>query len=639
VEAESGTLAGGATVQALTSPPNNSFSSPTLEASGHAYVQINATGQSVTLQNNTGQSITALNVRYAIPDSSGGGGITSTMNLYVNGVFRQTINLSSVQTWCYETSGSQNGFSQTPSSGQPHLFFDEAHFFIVAPAVAAGSTITLKKDSANTASFYWIDVVDMENPPGPLSQPANSLSITSYGAVANNPSTDNTTAINNCFSACRSQGKIAWIPSGTFYLNKSPCALYATSITIQGAGMWYSTIYANPSLPASGLQNILACNSCTVQDVFFDSNARSRLNADGNGGGLIVSGNNWVINRVWVQHEGAGVWADGVTGTVENSRLLSCWADGVNLNNGNGGSGNTTGNNLTVTNCFVRGPEDDGLALNSGSRTGNVQMQNCAIVNCTSVAPRWANNLGIYGGANISVKNNLLADSVGQYGLSIGQFTSNGMPLDSGTVANNTLNRCGCYGFYNQAGIPALNVGTSATIKNVNVADNTVNNALFMGVGLNFCGANVVVQNNTVNAPGTTGVLIPSGSSGSAQIQYNVVENLKSGQSAYINNASGTFTATLTGNSWQGAIFYQNTQYGGTASQALSVGTYTLAQLAAKGVPNDWASSARVPSGRTVIMYHDDNFAGTSWTLTSDTPDFSTLSPSANDQMSSCKIQ
>jgi hypothetical protein len=117
------------------------------------------------------------------------------------------------------------------------------------------------------------------------------------------------------------------------------------------------------------------------------------------------------------------------------------------------------------------------------------------------------------------------------------------------------------------------------------------------------------------------------------------VENLKSGQSAYINNASGTFTATLTGNSWQGAIFYQNTQYGGTASQALSVGTYTLSQLAAKGVPNDWASSARVPSGRTVIMYHDDNFAGTSWTLTSDTPDFSTLSPSANDQMSSCKIQ
>ncbi|MDB6019743.1 MAG: Xylan 1,4-beta-xylosidase [Pedosphaera sp.] len=88
-----------------------------------------------------------------------------------------------------------------------------------------------------------------------------------------------------------------------------------------------------------------------------------------------------------------------------------------------------------------------------------------------------------------------------------------------------------------------------------------------------------------------------------------------------------------------GVTFYQNTQYGGTASQTLAKETYTLSQLAAQGVPNDWASSTRIPSGWTVIMYHDDNFAGTSWTLTADTPDFSTLSPSATDQMSSCKIQ
>jgi alpha-L-fucosidase len=85
--------------------------------------------------------------------------------------------------------------------------------------------------------------------------------------------------------------------------------------------------------------------------------------------------------------------------------------------------------------------------------------------------------------------------------------------------------------------------------------------------------------------------------------------------------------------------FYQNTGYGGTASQTLQKGTYTLSQLAAKGVPNDWASSVKIPAGWTVIMYSDDNFAGTSWTRTSDTSDFTTLSPNANDQMSSCRIQ
>jgi hypothetical protein len=88
-----------------------------------------------------------------------------------------------------------------------------------------------------------------------------------------------------------------------------------------------------------------------------------------------------------------------------------------------------------------------------------------------------------------------------------------------------------------------------------------------------------------------------------------------------------------------GVTFYQNTVYGGTPSQLLAKGTYTMAQLAAKGVPNDWASSVKIPAGWTVIIYSDNNYGGTSWTLTSDTASFISLSPSANDQMSSCRIQ
>jgi lysophospholipase L1-like esterase len=88
-----------------------------------------------------------------------------------------------------------------------------------------------------------------------------------------------------------------------------------------------------------------------------------------------------------------------------------------------------------------------------------------------------------------------------------------------------------------------------------------------------------------------------------------------------------------------GVTFYGDVNYGGGVSQVLPVGTYTLPQLAARGMPNDWASSVRVPAGRTVIMYSDDNFMGTSWTRTADTPDFTTLSPTANDKVSSVKVQ
>ena len=88
-----------------------------------------------------------------------------------------------------------------------------------------------------------------------------------------------------------------------------------------------------------------------------------------------------------------------------------------------------------------------------------------------------------------------------------------------------------------------------------------------------------------------------------------------------------------------GVTFYQDINFGGTASQVLAKGNYTLSQLAGKGVPNDWASSVRVPAGWTVIMYQDDNFTGQSWTLTSDVSSFITLSPNGNDKLSSCRIQ
>ena len=97
--------------------------------------------------------------------------------------------------------------------------------------------------------------------------------------------------------------------------------------------------------------------------------------------------------------------------------------------------------------------------------------------------------------------------------------------------------------------------------------------------------------------------------------------------------SSGTISDTT------GVIFYDSFNYAGTASQTLAKGTYTMAQLAAKGVPNDWACSVKIPIGWTVIMYQNDNFAGTSWTMTSDTPLFNSLSPSGDNQMSSCKIQ
>jgi len=90
---------------------------------------------------------------------------------------------------------------------------------------------------------------------------------------------------------------------------------------------------------------------------------------------------------------------------------------------------------------------------------------------------------------------------------------------------------------------------------------------------------------------------------------------------------------------FENPVFYQDANYGGIVSQTLPIGNYTAAQLSAKGILANWASSAKVPFPRTITMYSEDNFTGNSWVLTDDTPNFTTLSPNANEQMMSCRVQ
>ncbi|WP_246143796.1 glycosyl hydrolase family 28-related protein [Actinacidiphila oryziradicis] len=270
----------------LTSAPTTQYSSAALEASGHAYVHLSGTGQSVQWTNTTGQPISFVNLRVSIPDSPSGGGITATLDLYVNGTFRQALNLNSKQTLVYEGNNNYNtSDNQNPADGNPRVFYDESHAFVTGTPIAPGSTFSLRKSSSSTAAYYDVDVIDVENPPAPLTQPANSVSITSCGAVADNTPTngaadsqavDSRAAIQNCINQAQSQAKILWIPQGTFYV-KGVDGLQAQGITIAGAGMWYSTIYRDVPLPNSTpLGALFSVTSCTVQNLHIDANEQRR---------------------------------------------------------------------------------------------------------------------------------------------------------------------------------------------------------------------------------------------------------------------------------------------------------------------------------------------------------------------------
>jgi hypothetical protein len=579
-EAEAGTVTGGATVVSLTSAPTTEYSSPALEASGHAYVHLSGTGQQVSWTNNTGAPITFINVRLSIPDSSNGTGMTSTLDLDVNGTFRQAVNVNSKQSWIYEGTDYNGNDDENPADGDPRVFFDESHTFISGSPIAPGSTFSLVKDSSNSAAFYDVDVVDLENPPAPLSQPANSISITSCGAVAdNNPTngsadagaTDSTSAIQNCINQAESQKKTLWIPQGTFYL-KGTIGLQAQGITIAGAGMWYSNIYRDVPLPNNTpLAALFSVTSCTVQNIHLDSDETGRAEQYGGGGAMDTTGTNWVANGIWTQHTLSGFWASGTGGTVENSRLTTIWADGINLNNVSLNA--NTGNNLTAKNNFVRGTGDDAIAINSvaynGSTTYNA-MSNVTVTNNTSIAPWGGKGVAIYGGSGHHVENNYVSDTARYIGIGAGRFGVNGSDLTSATVSGNVIVRSGGNA-YNQ-GQPALHVGNggdgqnTGTVSNVTVSGNTITDSVYDAVGFSTS-TGTQLSDNTIVSPWRNGIVISPpfypAPTGSATITGNSVSGLKSGMVPFADDSSG-FTATVNNNSWQNSI--SEGPYGGTAA-------------------------------------------------------------------------
>jgi hypothetical protein len=81
---------------------------------------------------------------------------------------------------------------------------------------------------------------------------------------------------------------------------------------------------------------------------------------------------------------------------------------------------------------------------------------------------------------------------------------------------------------------------------------------------------------------------------------------------------------------------FADIEYGGDFVR-LGPGEYTLADLQATGVPNDWLSSLWVPAGFRVQIFSDDPFLGPSWVLEQNTANF--LDIGANDVTSSVLVE
>ncbi|MGW6599009.1 glycosyl hydrolase family 28-related protein [Streptomyces sp. NPDC055036] len=551
VEAESGSLGGGAVVRSIRpGDPAPTKASLETEASGYSLVELSSTGDSVKIWNKTGKKANALVVRASIPDAPEGGGITASLNLYVNGQFRQAISLSSAQAWNYREATTNP--DDPNAGGMPYRFYNEFPVWVTGAPIAPGSTITLRKDAANTAAVYDIDSIDLENVGAAPAQPADSLSVVSYGADPDF-SKDSTVAIQDTVNAARQQGKSVWIPQGKYLTNSLVSKpLDFTGVTVRGAGMWHTTLYRKVPLPANSWRSqILVGSGTTVTDLQVDTNAIWR-GVGGTGGsdyGFNASGaGGWLLDRIWTRHIDAN-WLSGTGGIARNSRTADSYGDGFNINNGNTKNPDRQGVNITVQNNFARGTGDDSFAVYSDAGTAgtNGQLSGAKILNNTAIAPWWANGLRIAGGRDIEMKNNLVNSVSSNSALDIAVFGDTGHPLESATVSGNVL--LGGGGWNGVRHGVRISSPTSTSLypdayTNVTLTNNILRGALRAGLYIDVTRVNATLKKNTIDGPATQGIWITSGVTGTGSFTGNTVRNLRPGQDATRNDSASTFKIT-----------------------------------------------------------------------------------------------
>jgi parallel beta-helix repeat protein len=427
------TASGGAsvpfrTVEAECSATNGSAVGPDYtqasiasEASGRQAVRI-GTGQYVEFT--LPAAANSINVHYNLPDGSSG-----RLSVYVNGT-KLGSGLSVTSRYSYVDT------SWIPGA-KTHHFFDDARLLFGQNA-SAGAKVRVAADSGDVGQAT-IDLADFEQVGGAGTKPSAALSVTDYGATANDAS-DDSQAFRTGLAAARSQGRELWVPPGRFEIGS---ALQIDQTTVRGAGQWYTVLHGN-----NIFNNGSASGNIKLYDfaVFGDVTERNDGSPDNAFHGVL--GNGSVVSGLWIQDTKCGLWLmNGASSnvTIENNRILDTQADGVNFD------GAVT--NSTLRNNYLRNNGDDGLALwsNGQADSGN------SLVNNTVVQPNLANGIALYGGSNNTVSGNLVQDTNALGGGYLVANRFNSVPLSGAvTLSNNTALRAGALDPNWQFGVGAL---------------------------------------------------------------------------------------------------------------------------------------------------------------------------------------
>ncbi|MEV4555624.1 discoidin domain-containing protein [Kitasatospora sp. NPDC049285] len=462
-EAEDGVLAGGAQVVG----PNRTIGDLAGEASGRKAVTLNNTGASVefTAKADTNTLVT----RFSIPDAAGGDGTNATLNVYVDGTFLKSIDLTSKYAWLY---GSETSPGNTPSAGSQRHIYDEANV-LLGTTVHAGSKIRLQKDTANT-SQYAIDFVSLEQ----ATQIANP-DPAKYVVPAGFSHQDVQNALDKVRMDTTGTLVGVYLPAGD-YQTASKFQVYGKAVKVIGAGPWFTRFYAPTSQSNTdvGFRAESTANGSTFSGFAYFGNYTSRI--DGPGKVFDFSNvANITIDNIWTEHMVCMYWgANTDSMTITNSRIRDTFADGINMTNG-------STDNL-VSNNEARATGDDSFALFSAIDAGGADEKNNVFQNLTSILTWRAAGVAVYGGFANTFRNIHIADTLCYSGITISSldfgYPMNGFGTDPTNLQNISIVRAGGH-FWGAQTFPGIWVfSASKVFQGIRVSDVDIVDPTYSGI-------------------------------------------------------------------------------------------------------------------------------------------------------------
>ena len=446
------------------------------EASGRRAVRL-LPGQYVELT--LPRPTNALTVRYSIPDAPGGGGITAPLRVTVGRAPARTMTLTSQYAWLYN----QYPFTNDPGADllhpdwwitecacvpaattpapviskpfRPHHFYDEQRL-LLGRTHRAGEVVRLTAPHGTAAAWTVIDLVDahLVAPPRTVPRAVNALS---FGAdpTGRRESAD---AFDRAIAYARRVDRPLYLPPGTYQVNRH---IVVDDVTIAGAGSWYTIVRGRevtldtPAPDGSRHTGVGfygrdaadgGSSDVRLSGFAIEGDVRERIDTDqvnAIGGALSDS----TIDGLYLHHTKVGMWFDGpMTGLrVTNTVIADQIADGLNFHTGVTRS--------SVTNSVVRNSGDDALAMWS---EGTANASNTFAYN-TVQSPVLANGIALYGGADLTVAHNLIADPVRE-GSAIQVGSRFGAEPFTGRlrITGNTTVRAGTYDLNWNIGLGAI---------------------------------------------------------------------------------------------------------------------------------------------------------------------------------------